>query len=726
MTRIACIRVRSTAALFLTRFTPMVLALFVLASAWFPEEATATSIGVRWTIPQSSRVVSGAFRLPGHIDIISRDLLANVHLSDATTGDLVGSMPLSFAQALHDGVPVVVDLNGDGVDEILVWTNVPSTSDYRVECFAWNGSAMIRTWVANVPGRRIHEVRFVDLATSGSLQIVVVTDAGSSHGLDVLNSATGAALFTLLPVPGPNLSISLGEWDTDPGPDILFGVHSPSGVGDYRLIGRVELGVGLKWLVSGKFGLAAPVVLPNRRDLFMDNTMGLSRLIDADTGSEIGPLPPTFVIDSTFQSVIVDVDRDDTAEVLQGSTLFDWNGSAVYQRWQASPAALGIVYETLEAEIDGNLSASEIVFRAELTLMVVDGVTGAQRFSSADFPSFLTKATQLWVADFIPGSGDGEVLAYFPSPSGLLMIGLTAPNFIRRKWQRVPGAILGVDLYRSLNHPDVLEVNLPNTQAQLYDGATGALVTIMPPQFTFSPPYLTQVVDLDSDGAPELLHRSGSGGGPNGTRLLEWDGLTFALRWQSAQVYPASATVTIEDFMDEPVSQIAFTATDRVALLRGDTGVTTYDSNGDGFTSVTAPTPGPWEDATPQSDILFEGSGPSRPVGLYLLSHTGPLAAVEEGVPTPGPGLLPPFPNPTRSGARIALTLRHADTVDLRLFDARGRLVRSLFAGPLPAGHHQFEWNGRDEYGRDAAAGVYWYRVKAAEGTATRRIVRVQ
>jgi flagellar hook assembly protein FlgD len=42
------------------------------------------------------------------------------------------------------------------------------------------------------------------------------------------------------------------------------------------------------------------------------------------------------------------------------------------------------------------------------------------------------------------------------------------------------------------------------------------------------------------------------------------------------------------------------------------------------------------------------------------------------------------------------------------VFDLGGRLVRTLHRGPLAAGPHAFEWNGRDQAGRRAAAGVYF------------------
>lgn len=51
--------------------------------------------------------------------------------------------------------------------------------------------------------------------------------------------------------------------------------------------------------------------------------------------------------------------------------------------------------------------------------------------------------------------------------------------------------------------------------------------------------------------------------------------------------------------------------------------------------------------------------------------------------------------------------------VDLEVFDAQGRLVRSLAGSRYPAGFHGVVWDQRDEGGRPLGAGVYLYRLRA-------------
>jgi hypothetical protein len=83
-------------------------------------------------------------------------------------------------------------------------------------------------------------------------------------------------------------------------------------------------------------------------------------------------------------------------------------------------------------------------------------------------------------------------------------------------------------------------------------------------------------------------------------------------------------------------------------------------------------------------------------------------------------------PNPFRPATLIAFELPAAQAVSLRIFDAQGRLVRTLADGERPAGLYRMGWNGADEDGTPQPAGVYFYRLETARGTWTRSMTLVQ
>ena len=97
-----------------------------------------------------------------------------------------------------------------------------------------------------------------------------------------------------------------------------------------------------------------------------------------------------------------------------------------------------------------------------------------------------------------------------------------------------------------------------------------------------------------------------------------------------------------------------------------------------------------------------------------------------------GPAAIParialsaPAPNPTRGPARFTLALPAAATVEVAVFDAAGRHVRTLLSGAGGPGSLPLLWDGLDARGRRADAGVYFLRASASGSTATRRLVRV-
>ena len=84
-------------------------------------------------------------------------------------------------------------------------------------------------------------------------------------------------------------------------------------------------------------------------------------------------------------------------------------------------------------------------------------------------------------------------------------------------------------------------------------------------------------------------------------------------------------------------------------------------------------------------------------------------------------------PNPFNPRTTIFFDLAGQGPVRLTVFDVAGRHVRTLIDGrPLAAGRHQAVWDGRDSSGRAAAAGVYFYNLRADGIQQTRRMTLVK
>jgi flagellar hook assembly protein FlgD len=64
--------------------------------------------------------------------------------------------------------------------------------------------------------------------------------------------------------------------------------------------------------------------------------------------------------------------------------------------------------------------------------------------------------------------------------------------------------------------------------------------------------------------------------------------------------------------------------------------------------------------------------------------------------------------------------------VTLAVHDLLGRRVRLLYDEPAQAGYYRLEWDGRDDGGRAAGSGVYFYLLRGDGRQLTRKMIKVQ
>jgi cytochrome c peroxidase len=108
--------------------------------------------------------------------------------------------------------------------------------------------------------------------------------------------------------------------------------------------------------------------------------------------------------------------------------------------------------------------------------------------------------------------------------------------------------------------------------------------------------------------------------------------------------------------------------------------------------------------------------------------HGAGLLAAGPGAPRLPRALLlsPGRPTPFRGNTLITYELSTAANVRLVVYDAMGRSVRRLVDGATQlAGPYAVVWDGRDDGGRPAAAGVYFYRLESGGNAATARTVKI-
>jgi hypothetical protein len=74
------------------------------------------------------------------------------------------------------------------------------------------------------------------------------------------------------------------------------------------------------------------------------------------------------------------------------------------------------------------------------------------------------------------------------------------------------------------------------------------------------------------------------------------------------------------------------------------------------------------------------------------------------------------FPNPFNPETAIRFSAATPGKVTVRIFDVAGRLVNTLTKSVTETGLNEIRWNGKSSDGRSMASGLYFYRIRFANG----------
>ncbi|MFI5370831.1 MAG: FlgD immunoglobulin-like domain containing protein [Candidatus Eisenbacteria bacterium] len=224
-------------------------------------------------------------------------------------------------------------------------------------------------------------------------------------------------------------------------------------------------------------------------------------------------------------------------------------------------------------------------------------------------------------------------------------------------------------------------------------------------------------------------HRDGSvvrAGRPDGISLEQWsDGSGMRLWTLGVEVNHLAVTGG-----DAPSASFTLTDAANVSLSIDDASGHTLATR-----SLGAMAAGVHNVTLDAADLRVAGGG-DHVLRLTASSRypNGPVAVSRTGFRLGGPSALPSepmllgsWPNPAVHDVHIAFMLPSAapGSVSLEVFDTAGRRVRKL-DGAFAAGRNEVVWDGRDERGSSAPAGLYLYRLHVGGQVWTDRLALVR
>lgn len=125
-------------------------------------------------------------------------------------------------------------------------------------------------------------------------------------------------------------------------------------------------------------------------------------------------------------------------------------------------------------------------------------------------------------------------------------------------------------------------------------------------------------------------------------------------------------------------------------------------------------------------------------IGGYTGGQGQPLSSVEvyqmaTGIANPPVSVLPAdfaqitgYPNPFNGAIHLDVYIPRQGSGEVAVYDLQGRRIKTLHRGTLLPGTHTFRWEGQDDSGKAAAAGVYFAVLKGEREFAAFKIVYVR
>jgi Peptidase family C25/Propeptide_C25/FlgD Ig-like domain len=89
--------------------------------------------------------------------------------------------------------------------------------------------------------------------------------------------------------------------------------------------------------------------------------------------------------------------------------------------------------------------------------------------------------------------------------------------------------------------------------------------------------------------------------------------------------------------------------------------------------------------------------------------------------------LLQNYPNPFNPQTAIPFNLsQQADKVTLKVYNLKGQVIRTLMNAPCEAGYYTLNWDGKDNYGKEVASGVYFSNLSVNGKRQSRKMLMIK
>jgi hypothetical protein len=84
------------------------------------------------------------------------------------------------------------------------------------------------------------------------------------------------------------------------------------------------------------------------------------------------------------------------------------------------------------------------------------------------------------------------------------------------------------------------------------------------------------------------------------------------------------------------------------------------------------------------------------------------------------------YPNPFNPTTTLSYSVAKAGMVNLKVYNTKGQLVKTLVSAHQLAGKHTIVWDGTNDAGNLAASGLYLYRLETGKYSSTKKMMMMK
>ena len=107
----------------------------------------------------------------------------------------------------------------------------------------------------------------------------------------------------------------------------------------------------------------------------------------------------------------------------------------------------------------------------------------------------------------------------------------------------------------------------------------------------------------------------------------------------------------------------------------------------------------------------------------YLISLNEPENNVPEIAKT---SLDQNYPNPFNPSTTIAYSIQNDGLIELKVYNIKGQLVKTLVKGEQQTGSYEVVWNGKDSNEKSISSGVYFYKLSTKDETIMKKMLMLK